>query len=791
MFQPYSSLISEYWNDGYKTSLVDIVKIDETNEDWRELTTYFVADNLRMSPANESSNWYLRTAGRFADALSILTFGVGTIYFDDFEVTALSPESYNAVLSGDRVAFDIDPESNAGIVNIDSKGNFFYDRAAQSLTLECDGLEPAVGSLKLNGERIYKNPDIYSGSFKGNDTGREFFAPLGSEKASISAEIKDFSSESSGINFGITAAETKADGNLRFILRNYSDDDNRAFFNGAEYDISERGVLLKRSQRPISDYSDLLCGSEGVSRVICENGAYNSAEAFSDYTVSINGIKEKHMNTYLQIRGYMVLTDGVNTFTVYTSNAFNGTVKEIGEGKVNEFNIGSITDGDVTLAQSDISSVTLTFYDADKNGITYGFAWQTLSAYTSPVLELSESRSFENAQTAQATVTPYTRYYKTDGDYNSYSVEKEDSIAGYMTAYTVYANKAQMGSLKANTDYYYRVGENGRYSMIGHFKAPDGNKDKFSFLFLADTQQFYSDINEYGITAEKAFAGRNYDFAVIDGDLVNYGAHEKQWTDLISGNRKYFSDIPVLPAAGNHEYNLSGTQAKTPECFYSHFNIKADHVTAVEGKAHSGKHTGIYYSYDYKNTHFVVLNTNEIYVFGGKLGDAQYNWLISDLEAANADEDIKNIIVYMHNGIYTPGEYGSNQNKNGLTLSLREQLQSVFAEQGVDLVLQAHDHIYARTKPLDKDGNVTESGGVIYMSSLPGGNQAARTLWNNGGDDYSNNIDKYESSVTAYKYDHAWTEVSVEGNAITVSTYATKVNTGADKILIDSFTVIS
>lgn len=788
----YSALISEYWADNYKTDLVDIALVDEATDDWVDVTTYFVADNLRMSPATESDNAVLRSAGSFADALCILTFGVGTIYFDDFEVIALSPESYSTVLNSDKVSFDIPAESNNGIVNVDGMGNFAYNRTEQTVEVDNGDLQPAIGSLKINGEMVYKNPDLVSGSFKGTDSGNKFSAPLGTDKASLSVTVKDYGDSDSGINFAVAAAEQSREGSLRFILRSYSEDSDHAFFNGKEYDIAERGVLLKRSQRSLTAASDMLYGAQGVTAVECENGIFNSTGYFSDYTVSINGLTEKYSNTYLLVRGYMLLTDGVNSFRVYTANVLGGSVKEISEGKAAETGLENITEGDITLAQSDISSVTLTFYQANSSGITYGFAWQTLREYENPVVELSENRSFENSDSAEAAVTAYTRYYKTDGVYDSsFSVNKEDSDSTYMTAFTVYSNKAQIGSLKPDTVYYYRVGEKGSYSMIGNFKTPDSNNDKFSFLLLSDTQQFYSEINEYGITAEQAFSGSSYDFVAINGDLVNYGSHEKQWTDLISGNRKYFSNIPVLPSAGNHEYNLSGKQASTPECLYSHFNINAEHISAEDGIKNSGKHTGIYYSYDYKNTHFAVLNTNEAYVYGYKLSDAQYNWLIADLTAANENESIKNIIVYMHNGIYITGEYGSNKDKNQLTMGLREQLQGVFAEYGVDIVLQAHDHIYSRTKPLDKDGNVTESGGVIYMASLPAGNQTARTLYNRDGDDYNTNIDKYESSVTTYGYDHGWTEISVNGNEITLSTYATNVNTKADRVLIDEFTVIT
>ena len=137
-------------------------------------------------------------------------------------------------------------------------------------------------------------------------------------------------------------------------------------------------------------------------------------------------------------------------------------------------------------------------------------------------------------------------------------------------------------------------------------------------------------------------------------------------------------------------------------------------------------------------------------------------------------------------GVYTVGTFGSNQKGNTFTLNMREQVQPIFAQYGVDLVLQAHEHIYSRTKPLDENGNIVNEGGVIYMTSLPasGGHEITK-IYDNEGDDYIINKDKYED-VTAGGYAHAWTEIGINGTAIEVKTYSL---CDAALTLIDSFIV--
>ena len=83
----------------------------------------------------------------------------------------------------------------------------------------------------------------------------------------------------------------------------------------------------------------------------------------------------------------------------------------------------------------------------------------------------------------------------------------------------------------------------------------------------------------------------------------------------------------------------------------------------------------------------------------------------------------------MHNPLYSISQWGADPSMNGVALLLRKQLQGVFAQYGVDIVLQGHDHCVSRTYPIDGQGNAqlekwqTENGvsysvdpnGVIYM----------------------------------------------------------------------------
>jgi hypothetical protein len=106
-----------------------------------------------------------------------------------------------------------------------------------------------------------------------------------------------------------------------------------------------------------------------------------------------------------------------------------------------------------------------------------------------------------------------------------------------------------------------------------------------------------------------------------------------------------------------------------------------------------------FYSYKYLNVHFLVLNTEKPFA----AGSAQYTFANNDLSQAQLDPEINWIIVYFHQPIYS-----STSNHAPLT-TFRNAYQPMFDQYGVDLVLQAHNHNYQRSKPLQYDSIITDN----------------------------------------------------------------------------------
>jgi hypothetical protein len=121
---------------------------------------------------------------------------------------------------------------------------------------------------------------------------------------------------------------------------------------------------------------------------------------------------------------------------------------------------------------------------------------------------------------------------------------------------------------------------------------------------------------------------------------------------------------------GNHESEPLSLLKR----YMSHFNL-----------------TKQYYSFDYQNLHFIAMSTELPWT----KSSAQYKFVKEDLLKASIDPNIDWIIVFYHDIAYT-----SPSVKHAKS-SLRDTYHPLFDRYNVDLVLQAHQHNYQRTYPLN------------------------------------------------------------------------------------------
>jgi alkaline phosphatase len=122
----------------------------------------------------------------------------------------------------------------------------------------------------------------------------------------------------------------------------------------------------------------------------------------------------------------------------------------------------------------------------------------------------------------------------------------------------------------------------------------------------------------------------------------------------------------IRPAVGNHEYETDGAAG-----YFDYF-----------GRAAGARGEG-WYSYDYGGWHVVVLNSNCSLVACGP-GSPQLDWLRGDLARADASC----LLAYWHHPRWSSGRHGSQ--------GFVQPFWDVLERNGVDVILNGHDHDYER-----------------------------------------------------------------------------------------------
>ncbi len=328
------------------------------------------------------------------------------------------------------------------------------------------------------------------------------------------------------------------------------------------------------------------------------------------------------------------------------------------------------------------------------NGDVYsqrGIAWVAGKAVTDCLVEVIEKGDFD----------------KEDIDWNESGVTRfagrTDLTKGAAITEKYTGYKALVTGLTENTDYYFRIYSPSREiaSEIGEFRIGDPSAESLKFITYTDPQEGSKDgyRNVAKVLASAVETQPDSAFLMCGGDNVN-SSHNlpinlNEWNYYFDECRNTFLNYPVVSTAGNHE--------SKDFAFTDRFHN--DYQGAVSGFV-----TGGYYSFDYADAHFAVLNSNDSNIQG-----PQTTWLKNDLAATQKTWKF----VLIHWGPVTVGRYFDD----GLTIKLREILMPIMAEYEVDVLFSGHNHVYMRTDPYlwsEKSGEVPIQNPVVVTESVDG-----------------------------------------------------------------------
>jgi 3',5'-cyclic AMP phosphodiesterase CpdA len=231
--------------------------------------------------------------------------------------------------------------------------------------------------------------------------------------------------------------------------------------------------------------------------------------------------------------------------------------------------------------------------------------------------------------------------------------------------------------LEPDTLYAYRVrGAEGAWSEWYQVRtAPvDG---PISFIYVGDAQNGI--LSHWSRTIRAAFqTAPDARFILHAGDLVNRASRDFEWAEWFKAVGFIHGMIPAIPVAGNHEYDRIGLPEDATSRILS-ILWRPQFTLPLEEILHADLQETVYDVRYTKDLHLFVLDTQ-----GGRL-EEQAEWL----DAALTASDARWRIVSMHHPIFSSGRGRDNADR-------REILLPIFLKHNVDLVLQGHDHTYAR-----------------------------------------------------------------------------------------------
>jgi len=260
--------------------------------------------------------------------------------------------------------------------------------------------------------------------------------------------------------------------------------------------------------------------------------------------------------------------------------------------------------------------------------------------------------------------------------------------------------------LLPSTRYAYRVGDGVNWSEWFHFRTASLDPEPFSFIYFGDAQNDVKSLWSRVIREAYSDAPKAR-FILHAGDLINVANRDGEWGDWHRAGGWVNGMVPSVPTPGNHEYfrpEPTSTARRLSLHWRPQFTLPENGPPGLEET--------VYYL-DYQGLRVISLNSNE------RQAD-QVEWLDRVLR----DNPRPWTVVTFHHPIYAAARGRDNA-------ELRRMWEPVLRRRRVDLVLQGHDHTYARSN-LGSGMNARDpDAGTVYVVSVSGPKMynVARESW--------------------------------------------------------------
>ncbi|MDQ7049849.1 MAG: Ig-like domain-containing protein [Enterobacterales bacterium] len=313
---------------------------------------------------------------------------------------------------------------------------------------------------------------------------------------------------------------------------------------------------------------------------------------------------------------------------------------------------------------------------------------------------------------------------------------KVEFISDATSGLAFYQTQVELTGLLANTRYIYDVVLNGVTLAQGlEFKTmPNNTSDTVNAIVFGDTGTQYSSPRRVRDAISSQLNGQfvyPHDLIIGVGDIAynsgSFAEFDTNFFGQMSGkldsnpakgilySRPYFSSL------GNHDYNNS--VQNLPQAYLSSFDYPVMDGMPIEDRER-------YYSFDVGSAHIIILDSMKFTGVDTSQVSARMaemlTWLNNDLQSTSQTWKL----VFYHHSVFSNAAHGTwgdvRENR-----SMRQNLLPVLQQNGVQLVMYGHDHMYQRSLPLtvdaqaritrDANGVIDQTNGITYVLTGHGG----------------------------------------------------------------------
>lgn len=330
-----------------------------------------------------------------------------------------------------------------------------------------------------------------------------------------------------------------------------------------------------------------------------------------------------------------------------------------------------------------------------------GFCWFTNDGVAEGEVQIVAKADATEADFAQAASYPATPTKTKALRYTGktrYIVNASGIGAGVRYKYT--SHKALATDLTPGTEYSWRVGYEGHWSPIAHFRTEDAIQGEYSFLIMSDShimnKQYIDEARRCALAAVKTVPDARFccfpgDF-VEDGDANNSEWEWERWFE--EALEPVIKSMPIVPTDGNHD--------DSPNLNYTyHFNTDNWFNQNVTSKP---QFEGITYSFVYGDVLFLVFSMQDFWRETYSYVDWTSVYLSEHVGGWFRDQTRKNASVkyrvsLAHFNLFS----GSDHSVDKEPPVFRACMLPVFKDCEIDVALQGHDHTYEVIGPVNPD----------------------------------------------------------------------------------------